>query len=355
MDGDEVFRRCVTALWTLIGSLRADDEAGVGPAAAEALAAIGAARGDDAYLLLHEVDGALHVNGHMLPMSIDSFAAASALTALFRERGVGEVLFDDSVDATALLDWARAQADGSLDEVFAGVAGGIQTVRREVLADEAAVRLLRGDAAEEAPDSRLRSMFLQHHLILAFGTSTWVPPHQAKLAIGAVVDRMLGVEGGMEPLMLLQRDAELLYRSLHVAVLSVVFARAFGWPEDGLADLGSAALLHDIGHVLDPEAPGSAALLWLLDRGADDFWLRSAVVARSWRRDHGRRLADLGPDDSFVAAIVRLAAAVERLTGSAPAVDEVERGLRSASDNGVLPIEMVEAAVLALAQWREVA
>lgn len=353
MIGDEVYRRCVTGLWTLIGLLRTHSAAEVGPQLDEALAALHGARGADRYLLLHEVAGALHVNGRMLPMSVDVFAAASGLAGLLRDQGVGEVLFDESVDAEALLSWSRAQVDESAGRAPEVVARGIQTSRRE--AEEPALPLARPDAMEDAPDSRLRSMFLQHHLIVAFGTSAWVPPHQAKVSIGAVVDRMLGIEGGMEPLMLLEREPELLYRSLHVAVLAVVFGRVAGWPEDGLADLGGAALLHDVGQALDAEAPGPTGFAWLLGRGCDDFWLRSAVVARTWRRDHGRRLADLSPEDSFAAVIVRLAASVERLSGSERALSGVDRGLRAAADNGVIPVELAEMAVRTLGQWGDVA
>ena len=68
-----------------------------------------------------------------------------------------------------------------------------------------------------------------------------------------------------------------------VVLLAVVLARRIGWPDDQLAAVGAAALLHDLGAVLAPERPALAAFGWLLERSADDFWLRCALVARNWR------------------------------------------------------------------------
>ncbi|MCR9245359.1 MAG: hypothetical protein NXI31_10025 [bacterium] len=367
MIGDELYRRCVTALWALIGSLRPPRRADAEEILEEALRALHAARGSESFILLHEIGSALHVNGRMLPMSVDVFAAAKGIATLLREQRVGEVMFDATVDGPALAAWAEAMASSAPEsgskpagsaaavsvnsgfgELSDSSAGITVSLRDDVTVG---LSLAAGERADDAPDSRLRSMFLQHHLIVAFGTSSWVPPHQAKVAIAAVVDRMLGLPGGMEPLMVLQREPELLYRSLHVAVLVVVMGRVVGFPEERLADLGAAALLHDIGQALDAEDPVRAGLVWLIERGGDDFWLNSAIVAGSWRREHGCSLAELGPGDSLQAALVRLAAAIERLTGSSPELDRVETGLRRAAEQGVLPRELVDLAVATLDQW----
>lgn len=355
MVGDEVFRRCVSALWTLIGSLREPTDEHVDAALSAALDAIHTARGDDNYLLLHEVGGALHVSGRMLRIGVDVFAAANGLATLFRDQGVGEVLFDEDADREALEAWARSQAGNVRDPAHADLAYvGIHTSRRVV--DEAMVPLRRSAPVEEPPDSRLRSTFLQHHLIAAFGSSSSVPPHLARVVIGAVVDRMLGLASGMEPLTLLQRDPALLHRSLHVAVLAVVFARVLGWPEARLADLGGAALLHDVGRALDAAHPGPAGFGWLLERGGEEFWLRSAIVARSWRFEHGQQLSDLGSDGSLLAAIVRLAVTVaeHQLAADAPS-QEIQQVLHAASERGEFPRELVVVAVRTLGHWTAVA
>ncbi len=98
---------------------------------------------------------------------------------------------------------------------------------------------------------------------------------------------LLAVPGGMEPLMVLERDPARLAASTGIAVLTVVVARAAGWPVRALADLGAAALLADLGSLLAEEEPGTAGCRWLLDRGVDDFWLRCALVARHARTPVG--------------------------------------------------------------------
>ncbi len=140
-----------------------------------------------------------------------------------------------------------------------------------------------GRSERSAPeaDSRLRSVFLQHRLIANVPGLPGVPLPTAKFVVEQVVERLLAGPGGLEPRLRLQRDVAALARATAAAVLTVVLARAAGWPVASLTDLGAAALLADLGRVLDEEDdPGRAAFQWLLDRGTDDFWLRCALVAR---------------------------------------------------------------------------
>lgn len=133
--------------------------------------------------------------------------------------------------------------------------------------------------------------------------------------------------------MLLQHDEALLRRSTAVAVLTVVFARRVGWPAELLADLGAAGLLHDLGSILDPALPGRASFHWLLERGDEDFWLRSALVARRWRDGSAASADQAGP--LSVIAIVRMAAAA--YAGGVA-------GLDALLANGSAPDELVQLA-----------
>lgn len=165
-----------------------------------------------------------------------------------------------------------------------------------------------------APDSRLQAVFLQHRLVAALPPLRGVAPSSAKFAIGRIVDRLLAVPGGLEPLMLLERDPRRLAAATSLAVLVVMLAHGAGWPSGALSDLGAAALLAEIGPVLDEQAPAPAAFRWLLDRGNDDFWLRCALVARHAFAGGEPSL----PHGAAGIALVRLAAVVRSAMAGSP-------------------------------------
>jgi hypothetical protein len=186
-------------------------------------------------------------------------------------------------------------------------------------------------------DSRLRSVFLLHQLIAGLPAIPGVAPPTAKFVVEQIVERLLGVPDGLEPLMLLQRDASLLSRSTVTAVVAVVLARAGGWPEDSLADLGAAALLSELGTVLDDSAPGVAGFTWLLDQGCADFWLRAAMIARLARDP----LAD-GEAMPGAVAVVRTAVAITALPVAARA--ELRGALRQSPAAAGVPAPVLDLA-----------
>jgi hypothetical protein len=65
------------------------------------------------------------------------------------------------------------------------------------------------------------------------------------------------------------------HHAVSVCVLSLLVGRALGLPEDALSDLGVAAMLHDLGHVRDPERHAEAgACLLLGQRGFHEGKIR---------------------------------------------------------------------------------
>lgn len=165
----------------------------------------------------------------------------------------------------------------------------------------------RADRVTPPADSRLHSVFLQHRLIGRLEPLPGIAPAAAKFVVEQIVDRLLALPGGTEPLMLLDRDGALLADGTAVAVLAVAIARAAGWPASSLPDLGASALLARLGHVLDADDPARAAFRWFLERPAADVWLRCALVAR--HRD-GAFADDATAGGCGAVALVRLAAAV---------------------------------------------
>lgn len=330
----------VVPLWSLLEACRAGSDAEqLEAAAAVAIAVreqclaqgVGLDDRDSGQVAVELVDERLVIDGFPVVSGIDTFAATQGLMTILYEASVQRVEFAADVAVDVVQAWGRsvAQRTACIDG-----ADGICTALRE---DYPSSEVVQPHAPPRPPaeesDSRLRSVFLQHRLIAGLPAIDGVDPTTAKLVIEGVVDRLLQVEGGLEPLMLLQQDEALLKRSTAVAVLSVVFARRIGWPVELLADLGAAGLLHDVGANLDATSPGPAAFQWLLERGDEDFWLRSALVARRWRDGTAASADQAGP--LSVIAVVRMAAATYSHGGA---------GLDVLLANGSAPVEMIELA-----------
>jgi hypothetical protein len=221
----------------------------------------------------------------------------------------------------------------------------VTTSRDGAGSDEPVETLRRGQRVGLQDDSRLRSVFLQWRLIAGLPVIAGVDPAAAKAVVQGIVDRLLQVRGGLDPLILLERDGALLQRSTAVAVLTVVFARCAGWPTQVLPELGVAGLLHDLGSVLDQDNPGQAAFRWLLDRGEDDLWLRSALVARHVGTP--ATAAEVGlPGQLAVVGLVRLAASTDAAGAD---VEARERSWRDSVAVGGVAAELLDAARHALA------
>ena len=175
----------------------------------------------------------------------------------------------------------------------------------------AAIRPPRVGEPVGAVDSQLRPVFLQHRLLRSWRHVPGLPDAVAHHVVARVVDRLLAVPGGLEPLLAMERGGVDLADEALVAAVAVVLARAAGWPAAALADLGVAAFVVGVGRALDPADAPRAGMRWLLERGADDLWLRCAEVAR---------LAPLdgGPDEvEGASAVVRLALAAREALGRA--------------------------------------
>lgn len=310
---DAAHADAVVALWALLGAAAAllpcDTAAasqGVtapGAAAAVAQRAIARARGEDGYLLLVEREGSLLVNGRRLLPTLAGYAAAQGVAEVLRAGGVAEVLFDATVDAEALWEWARSARAGLPG---AEPAPGVHQSR----AGEGPVALATPRRQRLDAPSNLSAVFLMHRLHRTLPARLGVAPVVAKAALALVVDRLLAEPLGLEWLQRLDAVPRRLDRNLQVAVVAVLVLRGMGWPAARLADAGVAALLHDCD---PPWRNGSAQVAgWaeLLAAGDGDHWLLWAIVARSWREARvGRGVAwPFGAE--VLAVVVHFAAAL---------------------------------------------
>lgn len=286
----------IVAIWSLLESCRSGTEAERHAAAEEAVRAFGDGRGCDLRL-----DGSvLYENDLPVVTGADTFVATHTVVERLRDAGVRRVRLQ-AVGAAGLRHWAEQVVAGA---VCAGEHDGVTTELVDA-ADGPSGRDAKGGAPGAGGASRLQSVFLQYSLIERLPPVGGIDPAIAKLIVQAVVERLLRVAGGLEPLMLLQRDDRVLHGGTAVCVLTALLARRAGWPSEELADIGAAALLHDVGSVLDAADPARAGFRWLLSRGDSDFWLRSAMVARHWRGDAVPEGSDLA-----VVGLVRLAVAM---------------------------------------------
>lgn len=167
----------------------------------------------------------------------------------------------------------------------------------------AAIRPPRVGEPDGAADSQLRSVFLQHRLLRRWRHVPGLPDDVGRHVVASVVDRLLAVPGGLEPLLAMERGGVDLADEAVVAALAVVLARAAGWPAAALADLGVAAFVVGLGRAIDQDDAPRAGMRWLLERGADDLWLRCAEIARLAPAEGGPTEVD------GAAAVVRLALA----------------------------------------------
>jgi len=318
MDGDVPYRRLATALWVLartVGLPGVSAEQTSAAAAAAEQALLSALAGEN-HFVLQERGGALFANGVRLRLDVEGFAAAEGLGALLRRCGIGELLLTPAARAADLLAWARC-CNGSFAPDQDPQARLLQSGSDGVYAAGRAVPEVEPAAAAAAANSssQLRSVFLQNQLMAAFAPSLPVPRRIAQSVLQAVAEALLGEAEGLQQLQHLQRDPPRLAAGVHAAVLSALLARAVGCDDPLVVSIAAAALLHDIGRLVDggQPSPAVAGCRWLLANGGEsEFWLRCALVARTHGEAAGSSLAR-ATEVGLAAMIVRIAARADQL------------------------------------------
>lgn len=286
MSSDALHRRCVAALWRLVEASRAGSAAAVAIAVAQATTAVREAMGLEPFLIVHERGGALHVDGRALAVDVDLFQPARGLAAAMQRHGVGETLFDQGVVEADLRAWAEAFTRGGEPQ---DAVARVHSARREPGA--ASPLPARRSASGSPADSRLRAVYVQHRLLEAVGDSAG-PAALVRSALHGLVERLLELDGGLEPLAELQRRPGALALGLRRAVAAIVLGRLAGLADRSLATLGIAAL-----------GTAAAATARPVGGSATGVWAQCAVIA-------AEALAGPNTPSSTAGTLVRLAIAV---------------------------------------------
>ena len=207
-----------------------------------------------------------YLNGVRLPAGAAELAVYHALLSEFERREVGGVRFLQGVTPAEMERFVQlfmAAEDPTLAACLAEAVGeaSIEHVLLVPAADlekEDLSRALDEDAEREGERGRARKVFWRAVLgtkrIVVRAAQTGRPDlRQAKRLVQPVVDSIMRNEYSIVGLTALKEHDEYTYaHCVNVSVLSVSMGQALGLPRQALADLGVAALLHDVGKVAVP-------------------------------------------------------------------------------------------------------
>lgn len=352
MTGDAPYRRLVNSLYVLMRTASIEGRGGHGLAAAAtrcAAALHDALRGDN-HFILQERSGALFANGVQLRLDVESYAAIEAVRDMLVQANIGELLLLPETTANDLIGLAvlaagktPAAADPERALQALGV-HGLHANTRTVQTSPSRPEPARGTASG---NSHLRAVFVQNELLHAVDPRSPFAGRPARTVLTQVVDRLLLSPAGLEAVVALAGNTPVLAVAVHVCTAAALLAHTFGCPDPLVEQIAAAALLHDLGQALPPDAtpPPVRACRWLLRHGGNEpIWLRCAFVARTWAETSGSSLPEAMAAGSLTGALVRAAARFDELQrrGGAAVADAIAT-MRSEAAGGAFPPEIVDA------------
>lgn len=219
---------------------------------------------DEGEVSLVAVAGYFYLNGVRLKAHPALYSAYHSLMAEFDRRGMGGVRFLNGVTAPEIERFFQlvAGADdpglsGRLGEALqeASVANILLIPAQDLDAEDIAQE---GDQEVTNERGRARKVFWRAVLgtkkIVLRAVQTGRPDlRQAKRLVQPVVDSIMKNEYSIVGLTALKDHDEYTYaHCVNVSVLSVSMGQALGLSRQALADLGVAALLHDVGKIAVP-------------------------------------------------------------------------------------------------------
>ncbi len=221
---------------------------------------------DEDEVALAAVAGSLYLNGMRLRASASLLGVYHGLIEEFERRALGGVRFLAGVspaEAERFVQLFMAAEDPAMAERFSDA---VAEARIEHILPVPAADLDREDLVRELDEAkdpggergRAKKVFWRAVLgtkkIVVRAAQTGRPDlRQAKRLVQPIVDSIMKNEYSIVGLTALKEHDEYTYaHCVNVSVLSVSMGQALGLPRQALADLGVAALLHDIGKVAVP-------------------------------------------------------------------------------------------------------
>jgi len=252
----------------------------------------------EGHLVLQERNGWLVVNGVAMRPSVEGYLAVESVGQLLRRWGVGEVLLDrgTSVDDletfAAVLGLADAAQPG-IDVQTLLEGRGVERIRVERRSEAGPRPGFLPERRAAAPTSRIRAMFVANRFLGAMSDRRRVT-HSS--LVRWVVDLVDGDELLLTVVSHLERDRELLARSVGVGMEAAAVCERMRLPPKLSGEVVTAALCHGLGAVVDPlRPPAIAAFQYLLERGdCSDQVLRAALIVRRLHGDHAGADGHLG-------------------------------------------------------------
>ncbi len=210
------------------------------------------------------VNGSIYFNAARLAAGATGYDILEYMVKQMRSRNLGSIIFDETAEPEDLVSFAfvfaRTGKDGAApyDEILRLMAlegiAGIKISR--MVSDE--TNELEGEIPcqpkEQARKSFISAMHLVKEAVKDGIVQGRINPRKIKRVIESIVDSILSDEHSMLALTAIRNYDEYTYHhSLNVCIYSVALANRLSLPRKILAEIGTAALFHDIGKTDIPQ------------------------------------------------------------------------------------------------------
>ena len=200
----------------------------------------------------------LYLGGMKIKMDIECFMNFVFLTDEFKKRSLGSIHFEPSLSSEDLRKFVKIFVSTDLkgDKIFESfrlqiVKAGIVTILIERREDHEEVEDIKGllkDRKEIAKRTYSKTLTAVSEVMDSIKLRQTVSVKKAKRVVQAMVDQILQEESNLIGLTSLRCHDEYTHNhSVNVCVLSLVIGQRLGYNKRKLAELGLAALFHDIG------------------------------------------------------------------------------------------------------------